>query len=112
MSGSRPLQRLVLSTPWARQYLRDYEARERVSNAVPEGYVLVVGAARKPGDWTIWLSPAYDRALDHPTRRPEVWRMRVIKSDLEAACMFALRHHEATITTDAAGNVTSWEDAS
>lgn len=100
MSGA-----LGLSTPWARQYLADPLARERVRARVPDGCTLGVSAQRRPGDWTIWLVRNGD-----PVER--LWSMRVRLLDLERACLWALRAHESkvVVTTDADGYIESMED--
>lgn len=105
--GHRVPGTLGLSTPWARQYLPE-DQRAEVIAEIPDGHILGVSAGRRPGaPWRIWLRS--------PDRTVELWRMELWMSDLQRACLFALRKHAAvplTVTTDAEGYITSIEEAS
>lgn len=76
--------RVGLSTPWARQYLPAGPERDQVESFVPAGHTLGVSAAKRPGEWRIWL-------LDEA--RIQIWHCDAYDRDLRRACLSALRRH-------------------
>jgi len=83
--------RLVLSTPWARTAFPP-DLRPAVEALIPEGCILAVGAATKPGEWTLTLTrePSPE---DVANRRhgAELHRATVYGRDLPWLCEQMLR---------------------